>query len=55
MDPADRPGAGTIAAGGAATARDPVPAQGTSAQKRPWADKGTRGVGNSTAVMARPF
>ena len=37
------------------TAREPVPAHGITAQKRPWADKGAGGVGSKGAVMGRTF
>ena len=39
----------------AGTARDPTPAQGTSAQKRPWADKGVSEGCSRGAVMERSF
>ena len=39
----------------AGTARDPTPAQGTKAQKRPWADKGVSEGGSRGAVMERSF
>jgi len=39
----------------AGTARDPTPAQGTKAQKRPWADKGVSEGCNRGAVMERSF
>ncbi|MNT56370.1 hypothetical protein D3C71_1876980 [compost metagenome] len=39
----------------ATMAREPIPAQGTSAQKRPWADKGASGGCSNGAVMGRSF
>ncbi|MNT85831.1 hypothetical protein D3C72_2260430 [compost metagenome] len=55
VDGAALPEADAGAAAPAATARKPIPAQGTSAQNRPWADKGASGGWSEGAIMKRSF